>query len=225
MAAAVGSHLRLWSRTGGGPWEQRFDAAFDDRNEGEPGAPATRRERITSMAINAASDLLAVGGNSGRIRLLDIKDGKPAGGFREQSVNARSTVLSLVFWPDGSGLLSGGRDGVISEWSLPALKKGRSSERHQRGVSGLALADRAKVASDGRPILVSADLGGAILEWSQGTLDGATTPIAFADDRPVEAMALRADGTFLITAGEQLLAWDFNRAVMKQSAERFLSTH
>ena len=74
-------------------------------------------------------------------------------------------------------------------------------------------------------IFVSADWGGAILEWSQGTLDGPTTPIAFADDRPLDAMALRADGTFLVTAGDQLLAWDFDRAVMKQSAERFLRSH
>jgi WD40 repeat protein len=225
LAAAVGSRLRLWSRTNEGAWEQRFDDAFDDGDEGEPGAPRLRRDRITSSAINAASDLLAAGGESGRIRFLDIRDGKPAAGFRTVSVDAGSTVVSLAFMADGSGLLSGGKDGVISEWLLPLLKKGTSSERHQRGVSGLVLADRAKGASDGRSVLVSADWGGAILEWSQGTLDGPATPIAFANDRPVEAMALRADGLFLITAGDQLLAWDFDRAVMKRSAQRFLATH
>ncbi len=225
LAVATGPRLRLWSRANGGEWEQRFNGAIDDDLGDEPGAPTSRRVRIISLTINAASDLLAAGGESGRIRFLDIKDGRPAGGFRTASVDAGSAAISLAFLPDGSGLLSGGKDGVISEWSLPALKKGASSERHQRGVSSIALADRAKGASDGRPILVSADWGGAILEWSQGTLDGTTTPIAFANDRPVEAMALRADGSFLITAGDQLLAWDFSRAVMKQSAERFLATH
>ncbi len=225
LAAAKGPRLRLWSRTDGGEWEQRFSGAFDDDLGDEPGGTYTKRDRITCLTINAATDLLAAGGDSGRIRFLDIKDGKPAAGLRAAVVDGGAAVVSLAFLPDGSSLLSGGQDGVITEWSLPALKKGTSSERHQRGVSGLAIADRSKGGSDGRSIFVSADQGGAILEWSQGTLNGPTTPIAFADDRPVEAMALRADGTFLITAGDQLLAWDFNRAVMKQSAERFLRTH
>jgi len=225
VAAAKGPRLRLWSRTNGSAWEQRFDGAFDDDIGDEPGAPSTRRDRITSLTISAASDLLAVGGDSGRVLLLDIKDGMPATGFRTASVDSGSAVISLAILPDGSALLSGGKDGVISEWSLPTLRKVTSSERHQRGVSGLALADRAKGAPDGRTILVSADWGGAIFEWSQGTLEGAATPIAFADDRPLDAMALRADGQFLITAGDQLLVWDFNRAVMKESAQRFRSTH
>ncbi len=224
LAAATGPLLRLWLATGDA-WEQRFNGALDDDLGDEPGAAPTRRDRIISLALSATSDLLAAGGESGRIRFLDIKDGKPAGGFRTASVDAGNAAVSLAFLADGSGFLSGGRDGVISEWSLPALKKVTSNERHQRGVSGLALADRTKGASDGRPILVSADWGGAILEWSQGTLDGPTTSIAFADDRPLDAMALRADGTFLVTAGDQLLAWDFDRAVMKQSAERFLRSH
>lgn len=225
VAVARGPRLRLWSRANGGALEQRFDGAFDDDIGDEPGAPSTRRDRITSMTFSTASDLLAAGGESGRIRLLDIKDGRPATGFRTAPADGGSTIVSLAFLADGSALLSGGKDGVISQWSLPALKKGASSERHQRGVSGLALADRAKGASDGRAILVSADWGGAIFEWSQGTLDGPATPIAFADDRPLDAMALRADGQFLVTAGEQLLVWDFDRAVMKESAQRFRSTH
>ena len=225
VAAAKGPRLRLWSRSNGSAWEQRFDGAFDDDIGDEPGAQTNRRDPITSLTISSASDLLAAGGDSGRVRLLDIKDGRPATGFRTASVDGGSAVVSLAFLPDGSALLSGGKDGVVSEWSLPALKKGASSERHQRGVSGLALADRAKGASDGRTILVSADWGGAIFEWSQGTLEGPATSIAFADDRPLEAMALRADGQFLVTAGDQLLVWDFNRAVMKESAQRFRSTH
>jgi WD40 repeat protein len=217
--------LRLWLATGGA-WEQRFNSALDDYLGEEPGgAASTRRDRILSLSVTATSDLLAAGGESGRIHFLDIKNGNPAAGFRTTFVDAGSAVVSLVILPDNSGVLSGGKDGGITEWSLPALNKGTSSERHQRGVSGLALADRAKGASDGRPLLVSADWGGAIFEWSQGKLDGPATPIAFADDRPLEAMALRADGQFLVTAGDQLLVWDFNRAVMKESAQRFRSTH
>jgi WD40 repeat protein len=225
LAAARGPRLRLWSRSNDGSWELRFDGAFDDDLGDEPGAPSTGRDRITSLALSAAGDLLAAGGESGRIRFLDLRNGKPAAGFRTTSLDAGSGVVALLFLADGSGLLSGGRDGVVAQWSLPALRKVASSERHQRGVSGIALADRAKGGFEGRPAIVTADWGGAILEWSQGTLDGPTTPIAFADDRPLDAMALRADGTFLVTAGDQLLAWDFNRAVMKQSAERFLRAH
>jgi WD40 repeat protein len=225
LAAARGPRLRLWSRSNDGSWELRFDGAFDDDLGDEPGAPSTGRDRITSLALSAAGDLLAAGGESGRIRFLDLRNGKPAAGFRTTSLDAGSSVVALLFLADGSGLLSGGRDGVVAQWSLPALRKVASSERHQRGVSGIALADRAKGGFEGRPAIVTADWGGAILEWSQGTLDGPTTPIAFADDRPLDAMALRADGTFLVTAGDQLLAWDFNRAVMKQSAERFLRAH
>ena len=179
--------------------------------------------------MTAAGDLVIVAaGDSGRIRLLEVSDGRPATDFRTESAQGNSPVTSLVALPDGSGVVAGGRDGVITEWSLPALKKRASDELHQRGISGLALADRSQDAADGGSILVSTDWGGAIVEWRpgrQGMLNGAKSPIALANDRPIEAMALRADGLLLVTAGEQLLAWNFDRDVMKRSAERFLRNH
>ncbi len=174
LAAATGSLLRLWL-TNGAVWEQRFNGALDDELGDEPGAAPTRRDRIISLSLSAAADLLAAGGESGRIRFLDIKDGKPAGGFRTASVSAGNAAVSLAVLPDGKALLSGGKDGVISEWSLPALKKGASSERHQRAVSGLALADRAKTTSDGVDRFSCRPIGAAPL-WS-----GARAP---STDRP-----------------------------------------
>lgn len=227
LAVAIGSRLKLWTRGNDGSWELRFDREFDDSEEGEPGSAAIRRE-ITGLTMTAAPDLVIAGNKSGRIRLLEVRGGSPAAGFRTATAEAGSSVTSLVTLPDSSGVLAGGKDGLITKWSLPALKKEAYSELHQRGISGLALADRSQPGNEVRPNLISTDWGGAIVEWSQGKsslLDGAKSQIERASDRPIEAMALRADGAFLVTAGDQLLEWNFDRAVMKASAERFLRNH
>ena len=223
LAMALGSQLELWSRNAGGIWERQFAGAIDAGDGVASGAPDGGRESITSLAFSAASDVVAAGGSRGRIRLLEIKNGKPASSFRPESVDAGKDVLALAFRPDGEVLVSGGADGFITEWSLPLLKKVGLDTRHERSVTSLAFAVRGNDPSKTRPILVSADRDGNVREWTSGTTGGATVLLAPASNSPVRAIALRADGTFLVTAGDELLAWNFSRDAMLRAAKRVIA--
>jgi WD40 repeat protein len=90
-------------------------------------------------------------------------------------------------------------------------------------VTSLAFAVRESGSSKSRPILVSADRDGNVREWTTGATDGATVLLAPASNSPVRAIALRADGKFLVTAGDELLAWNFSSETMLQAARRVIA--
>jgi WD40 repeat protein len=223
FAAAHGSQLQIWSRGANGNWEPQFAGTPDAGDSTTGGASNAGRETISSLAFSAVSHMAAVGTSSGRIRLLEINSGKPASSFLPVSVDAGKDVLALAFKPNASVLVSGGEDGFIIEWSLPALKKERLDTRHERSVTSLAFA----VIDDGtprqRPVLVSADREGNVREWTSGSTDGATLQIAPASHHPVRGIALRSDGLFLVTAGDELLAWNFSRESMVQAARQVIA--
>jgi WD40 repeat protein len=221
FAVAMASRLELWSHSGSDPWERQYVGAFDNSDVVGGGVPGEAPETITSLAFNA--DTLAVGGKFGHIRLLEIKNGRAASSsFRPDSVRAGKAVLSLAFKPDGTRLLSGGEDGFITEWTLPVLKRVLLDTHHERSVTSLAFASRRKDQSTGSPILVSADREGNVWEWNSGSTAGEMVPLALANGHPVRALALGTDGAFLVTAGDELLAWNFSREAMLETAQRFI---
>ncbi|HQR09948.1 MAG TPA: AAA family ATPase [Casimicrobiaceae bacterium] len=223
FAAAFGSRLEIWSRSANGNWELQFAGEIDAGDSATGGAPTGARETISSLAFSAISHMAAVGSSSGRIRLLEINGGKPASSFLPVSVDAGKDVLALAFKPNASLLVSGGEDGFIIEWSLPALKKERLDTRHERSVTSLAFAVLDEGMSKQRPVFVSADREGNVREWTSGSTEGATLQIAPASHHPVRGIALRSDGLFLVTAGDELLAWNFSRESMIQAAKQLIA--
>lgn len=222
LATALGARLEVWVRGAGGGWERQYAGTFDGGDAAAGGNANEAQEATVSLAFSAASDLLAAGGSGGHIRLLEIRNGKPAASFRPESVDAGKDVLALAFKPDGTRLVSGGEDGIIIEWLLPRLRKEKLDTRHERSVTSIAFAVRGKGTSAQRQILVSADREGVVREWTSGTIDGPTVLIAPASGHPVQAIAFGADGTLLATASDELLVFEFGREAMIRAAQRAL---
>ena len=74
-------------------------------------------------------------------------------------------------------------------------------------MTGLAFSEP---KANGRPLLVSADRGGYIVEWPEGKTGVSTTEIEPRFSKTINAIALSRDGTFLLTAGDDLLSWDYS---------------
>jgi len=107
--------------------------------------PATGRVRkelfesgawCTALAFSPDENTLAVGTESGRVRLLDLRSGSERHTFQTTSDN---WIESLAFSPDGSRLAAAGRDGKVSVFAVPFVEGGSDGAR-ATSASLLALA-------------------------------------------------------------------------------------
>jgi WD40 repeat protein len=135
----------------------------------------------------------------------------------------------------------------LTEYLVPGLSKGELDQlksRHERAIAGL----KYMPAPSGESRWMSADAGGYILEWSRRPSTSArgslldrmrrflpdwTRRRSHLPDRisagelsrrssgRLDAIALNRDGTFMVTAGENLLAWDLSSRNVLATAESY----
>jgi WD40 repeat protein/DNA-binding SARP family transcriptional activator len=104
-------------------------------------------------AVSPDGSVFALGGQTGRIRLLDLRSGQ----VRSFRGRHNGSVLRAIFTPDGGTLVTAGNDGEVTAWDV---ERGRIAERFtgQRGeVWGL------DVTADGRTLVTSATDGRAVV--------------------------------------------------------------
>jgi WD40 repeat protein len=93
-----------------------------------------------------------VGGNDGRIRIIDLDNGEEVGRLKDHE----GCILALALSPDEDRLVSGGTDGVVRIWDLKdgTVLKCRG---HERPVEAVAFAPHGLwVASAGDDLTVRA---------------------------------------------------------------------
>ncbi len=105
---------------------------------GKHGLSAEKRspsgcKNARALAVSETTGRVAVGCGDGRIRLFALK------AMTLQRTTAQSHelgVTALAFQADGTRLLSGGYDGRVLSWSLPALGEGREVFSARRKEDG-----------------------------------------------------------------------------------------
>ncbi len=104
---------------------------------------------LASVALSADGRILAAGGTVGEtgIRLWDVSSGRELGVLEGH----RNYVTSLLFWPDGKTLASGGADNTIRIWDVEKKLSLVTLNGHRDEISRLALLpDKATLISGGR---------------------------------------------------------------------------
>jgi WD40 repeat protein len=204
VAGAVNDVPMLWER---GPQGWR-PLALEGGPAREPNVP------VISVAFDAAAKYLAVGDAAGALRLFSLPEPAGTGRWEPALVDVGKDVLALAFHPGGKVLATGGEDGFISEWSVPGLQRLGRDARSERSVNALAYAMRDQATFDdrmeSRPVMMSGNHEGVLLEWAPGSLkEGQTVALTRASTRSMGRILLRKDGRFMLTGGDELLAWDF----------------
>lgn len=209
LATADGQTLRLWNRgvPGADAWSEM--PADHLRQPADDKSKAPTDERISTLAFSADSRYLAAGVKSGYLRLLKVEDSRSGSSVAQvAAVDVGQRVSVLAFNPDGTKLLVGGDDGILTQWTLPTLAMdGAADARHVRSITGAAYAwDR---GAGERPMHVTAGADGYVVAWSpwNKNLKNAID-LTQRGSSPVRAIALSRDGTFLVTAGDDMLGWN-----------------
>jgi WD40 repeat protein len=104
-------------------------------------------------AVSPDGAVFALGGQAGRVRLLDVRSGQ----VRSFRGRHDGSVLRAIFTPDGGTLVTSGNDGQVIAWDVD---RGRVAERlsgHSGEVWGL------DVTADGRTLVTSATDGRTIV--------------------------------------------------------------
>lgn len=243
LATSDGDRLRLWKRGGRG-----IDGTLGAIGSwtllllGDADLRAGKQDWISALTFSADARYLAAGTGSGAVHLWRMDaSGHPT---PVAVADIGMAVRALSFHPGGKALRSGGDDGFITEYSVPGLAKGDFTSRHERAISGVKYVE----APAGETRWITSDVGGYLLEWSRRpsvTVRGSlldrmrrflpdwTRRRSRAPDRTsagelarrnsgrVDAIALSRDGSFLVTAGEDLLAWDLSSRNVLATAESY----
>ena len=175
---------------------------WDTATPGQPHviSPSVPVGRAHHIAYSTDGRLLAVGYQSGRIRIYDLEGGSP------QQVSEAETddVLNgLAMW--GSDVLYTAGEQSVTVWRVERGKLATQlASRDARDVRGLAL------SPDGVR-LVTAHGTGAVWEWSTSAEDGGLAP---APPKPLEgppsearAVAIAPDGSIAAGYADGQVAW------------------
>ena len=214
--------LRIWTRgsSAAHAWNESSSSKLSQSDVAS--ASASNHDPIAVLAFSADSHYLAVGVDSGEVHLWKEKKSLGRGQFAHVAdVDVGQRVSALAFNPDGKALRVGSIDGILTECSVPSLAlAGDAVFRHERSITGATYSW--PQAAGERRVLVTADAGGNVVEWTgRGGAHMRTIELKGQGSSPVRAIALSRDGTFLVTAGGELLAWDLAPRAVLATAEAY----
>ena len=113
-----------------------------------------RSRAANAIALGPDDRTVAVGGNDGSVRFVDLR----TGAVREASGRHGGAVTGTQFTPDGRALVTTSDDGDAILWDVRAAAASETLHGHANGIAAL------QVTGDSRT-LYTAGLDGAIFEW------------------------------------------------------------
>jgi WD40 repeat protein len=142
-----------------------------------------------AYALGPDGDTVAIGGEDGAVRLLDLG----SGAARPVAGRHGGPVTAVRFSPDGRTLVSAGEDRAVLVWDVASRALAETLTGHANGISDLA------VTADGRT-LYTGGLDGRILIWDLHGGRRLGRPVTLgAGDEERPQLALSTDGRLIAT--------------------------
>jgi len=110
-----------------------------------------------AYALSPDDHTVAVGDESGAVRILDIR----GGAVRETSSRHDGAVSAAAFTSDGRTLVTGGDDGEVIVWDVEQGTTGETLSGHASGISSL------QMTRDGKTLYTASD-DGTVFVWDLG---------------------------------------------------------
>jgi len=171
-------------------------------------ALTTGRDEIKRIAFSADRTLIASSTGVDLV-LLDRTRGTTTR-FPIATASPSHEVTSLAFSPDGRLLASGGFDGTLAIWDVPAARLARPAiAAHREAVQALAFSpDATTLASAG---VGTADFDANVRLWDVAA-GRPLLPTLGGHESPVRALAFGPDGQTLAAAeGDRVVLWQVER--------------
>ena len=149
-----------------------------------------------AVACSPDGKILAVGGEEGSIRWVELTSGKVLCEFQRQ----RSPILAVAFSPNGKWLACGSDNGFLRLWNTATRREAHCLEGFQQAVTALAFSPDSK-------LLASGSYDQTVKLWDPGT--GKERLPSAGHTGIVCSVAWSADGK-LVASGDrqQVIAWD-----------------
>jgi len=162
------------------------------RDQGTFGEPPATRE----AALSPVSDLLALAGIDGAIRVWDLHTRTPRHVLRSdlhQRTGHDAAALALGFSPDGALLASGHVDGAVHLWDMAKGEEVQVRLRHEESVGALAF------SPDGAT-LATGSVDSTLRLWDVGAaLSGEARRVLYRQPAAVTALSWCGGGEWILT--------------------------
>ncbi|HML20338.1 MAG TPA: protein kinase [Aggregatilinea sp.] len=178
IAASIDGTLRIWAG----------ESLLQQIQVGSP---------VTSMAVSQDRQLVLIGLQDGRLKLLDGTT------WQETLTLAghQSAVLSVAFSPDQRLAIAGLEDGAVLVWDLASGQTRYELNGHNGAVTSIA------VSPDGR-IALTGGRDHNLIEWNLNT--GAEILRLSGHEGAIYSVAISPDGRYALSGGRDaaIILWD-----------------